>query len=247
MKRFVVTVLISVLAVSAFADAASVDPKVAAARARKRERFIRNTGGYIYKREPDAGRFTFVNAQKRVSAAGFAEVQSDLMHFFSIDVDFRDGTFDGKGDMGFIYIIDDPARPGLVVVPEEGWATVNVAKYGDKNLAERVNKELWRAFSFVCGAADTGTAHCLLRPIFKPEDLDSDDAKTISPVPLMNMEAHIKAMGIKKFLRTTYKQACISGWAPAPTNEIQKVIWDKVHEMPTEPIKIKPETKKVKE
>ena len=30
-------------------------------------------------------------------------------------------------------------------------------------------------------------------------------------------------------------------------NEYQKAIWDKVHAMPTAPIKIKPETKKVKE
>ena len=244
MKKLMVVVAFAVV-IPTVVDATAVSTNVAASRARKRERFIRNTGGYVYKREPNAGQFTFVNAQRRVSADGFAEVQSELMRFFSIDVVFREGTFDGKGDKGFVYIIDDPSRPGLVVVPEEGWATVNVAKYGDKNLAERVNKELWRAFSFVCGAADTGTAHCLLRPIFKPEDLDSDDAKTISPVPLMNMDAHIKAMGIKKFLRTTYKQACISGWAPAPTNDIQKAIWDKVHAMPTEPIKIKPETKKV--
>ena len=32
---------------------------------------------------------------------------------------------------------------------------------------------------------------------------------------------------------------------PAPTNDVQKAIWDEIHAMPTEPIKIKPETKKV--
>ena len=43
---------------------------------------------------------------------------------------------------------------------------------------------------------------------------------------------------------STYKKACEEGWAPNPTNEFQKAIWDKVHELPTEPIKIKPEEKK---
>ena len=27
----------------------------------------------------------------------------------------------------------------------------------------------------------------------------------------------------------TYRQACIEGWAPAPTNDVQKAIWEKVH------------------
>ena len=44
--------------------------------------------------------------------------------------------------------------------------------------------------------------------------------------------------------RSVYRKACEEGWAPAPTNDVQKAIWDKVHAMPTEPIKIKPETKK---
>ena len=46
-------------------------------------------------------------------------------------------------------------------------------------------------------------------------------------------------------MMVTYGRAVREGWAPAPTNEYQKAIWDKIHAMPTEPIKIKPETKKV--
>ena len=53
--------------------------------------------------------------------------------------------------------------------------------------------------------------------------------------------------GITPWYQTTYHKAVEEGWAPAPTNEYQKAIWDKVHAMPTAPIKIKPETKKVRE
>ena len=28
------------------------------------------------------------------------------------------------------------------------------------------------------------------------------------------------------------------GWAPAPTNEVQQAIWDKVHQIPDKPITI---------
>ncbi len=63
----------------------------------------------------------------------------------------------------------------------------------------------------------------------------------------MRQLKYLADMGGKPQSRTTYRKACEEGWAPAPTNDVQKAIWDKVHEMPTEPIKIKPETKKVKD
>ena len=42
----------------------------------------------------------------------------------------------------------------------------------------------------------------------------------------------------------TYKEACEEGWAPAPTNEIQKAIWDKVRATPKNPMKIEFDPKK---
>lgn len=38
-----------------------------------------------------------------------------------------------------------------------------------------------------------------------------------------------KAKGIAPYVATTYRQACADGWAPAPTNEYQKAIWDSFH------------------
>ena len=35
-------------------------------------------------------------------------------------------------------------------------------------------------------------------------------------------------MGIPQIRRVSYKNACEEGWAPAPTNEFQKAIWEKV-------------------
>jgi len=34
------------------------------------------------------------------------------------------------------------------------------------------------------------------------------------------------------------------GWAPAPTNEYQKIVWDKVHAIPQKPMKIEFDPKK---
>ena len=49
---------------------------------------------------------------------------------------------------------------------------------------------------------------------------------------------------MKPYRLTTYRKACEEGWANPPTNDVQKAIWDKVHALPTEPLKIKPEEKK---
>ena len=51
--------------------------------------------------------------------------------------------------------------------------------------------------------------------------------------------------GVSTLRFATYWQACKEGWAPAPTNDVQKAIWDKVHSLPTAPLKIAPEPKKV--
>ena len=49
----------------------------------------------------------------------------------------------------------------------------------------------------------------------------------------------MEPLGVRPAIYDTYDRACQEGWAPAPTNDVQKAIWDEVHEMPTEPIKIK--------
>ena len=64
---------------------------------------------------------------------------------------------------------------------------------------------------------------------------------------VISAQKFLKSRGYAPLIRAPYAKACREGWAPAPTNDIQKAIWDKVHAMPTAPIKIKPETKKVRE
>ena len=46
--------------------------------------------------------------------------------------------------------------------------------------------------------------------------------------PFMSMRDCFPKMGISPYRRVTYKMAVKEGWAPAPTNDYQKAIWDKV-------------------
>ena len=118
----------------------------------------------------------------------------------------------------------------------------------DKPSAEllklRLHKEFWRTFAYLMGAANAQQQPCLMRPITSVADLDSHKVAVLSPGPMGNVAASMSMMGFARTEYATFRRACEEGWAPAPTNDVQKAIWDKVHEMPTEPLKIKPETKK---
>ena len=38
--------------------------------------------------------------------------------------------------------------------------------------------------------------------------------------------------------RATYREACREGWAPPPTNDLQRAIWEETRKLPEKPIKI---------
>ena len=57
-------------------------------------------------------------------------------------------------------------------------------------------------------------------------------------------QTYLEKLGVTKMEKTTYLRACKEGWAPAPTNEVQKRVWDKVHAAPRMPMKIEFDPKK---
>ena len=84
-----------------------------------------------------------------------------------------------------------------------------------------------------------------MKPVISLADLDANPALVACPQVFANVMDVAEKFGLKAYRPTAYIRACMEGWAPAPTNDIQKAIWDKVHAMPTAPLAIKPETKKV--
>ena len=78
----------------------------------------------------------------------------------------------------------------------------------------------------------------------KPEDLD-DHVDARLPVDVIARFApNLKPFGVTPALMVTYRKACTEGWAPAPTNDIQKAIWEKEHAIPKNPMKIEFDPKK---
>lgn len=132
-----------------------------------------------------------------------------------------------------VVLADAPGYPALLLAPESRWALVNVdalAEGGapDALIEERAAKELWRAFGYLMGAANSNFAQCLLKPVSSPADLDALTAKTLSPEPYGKIIAHAQRLGIRPARRTTYRKAVEEGWAPAPTNDLQRAVWEAV-------------------
>ena len=152
------------------------------------------------------------------------------------------------GAQAGVFVVEDDVLPRLLTAPEEGWGIVNVKKCAaspnesrDK-VMQRVRKEIIRAMVLASGAGNSGNV------MQSVTNLESLDGILVEAVPLQAraaMLSHLANLGIEPVHIASYLKACQEGWAPAPTNDVQKAIWDKVHALPTEPMKILPETKKV--
>lgn len=144
-----------------------------------------------------------------------------------------------------------PELPALSVFPEERIGIVNADKLqggDDPSLPEiRVSKEIWRAIGFVGGIGFSPAENDIMQPYYTLKELDDNRYPFIQPMNMAKMQRMHKRFGVKKARRIPYRVAVMEGWAASPTNKYQKAIWDEIHAMPTEPIKIKPEEKKVKE
>jgi len=137
-------------------------------------------------------------------------------------------------ETGVVIVLLDGGEktPSLSIYPEDRMAFVNAARLvkgvSDEVAAARIERELWRALCFVAGGVNSSEAHCVLRTVLKPEDLDSIDSRMASPVACTQVANSARQFGLGRVQMLPYRLACAEGWAPMPTNEIQRVIWEQV-------------------
>lgn len=254
MKKLVVGMVILVASL-VWADTTSVTNSVHK-KSRKeiaRELFNKRTGGLVEVPGVKRGKLVFVNAQSAVpneSVEAFASAQAAEL---KIDIEVVSGAFDltkpeVKGNAS-LFVVDDAALPSLLLAPEQRWALVNIAPLKEGNGSKpaffnaRVKKELTRGFAMLCGATSSNYPGSLTGCVTSSAQLDKfPDAVLAVDIPARYPE-YLAGYGIKPAQYEVYSKACEQGWAPAPTNDVQKAIWDKVHAVPDEPIKIKFEKK----
>lgn len=266
MNKLIIATL-TIAAVSAVQGTTTNQLDAAARRAHIQETMrqgnMRANGGYVRKAGSAKGRFVVLNAQKLVGEAAIRPVLESIDKRVMVDValkpaegitvDNAGGRIAAAGGTLGVALVDDPSLPSLLTAPESGWSVVNVRKLSEGTtnaavVASRTRKEILRSFAFVSGCAYATMGDYVMRDVAKPGDLDSLQKEEFGAELMNKIRGGSSSLyGLTPWYQTTYRKACQEGWAPAPTNKYQKAIWDKVHAMPAEPIKIKPETKKVTE
>ena len=209
---------------------------------------IERAGGWVT--QPSNGKvIRIVNAQRRVSRASLEETAEQISHMTSFPVLVTDSTKTDPasllvGDTAAAVIVKDAdGRERIVVAPEDGWATVHVKAIGadgadDARVTIRTAKEVWRAAAIMLGASDSMMQPCLMAPIHSIAELDANTCVMPTMEPFNKMINNARRMGVAVRRRVSYRKACQEGWAPAPTNDVQRAIWEETRQLPAKPIKI---------
>ena len=220
------------------------------------ERRYRRTGGFVVKPGSMAGELVYVNCQKRANVAWLDESIEYFKKETKFNITLKDGAFDllapkVQGNAS-LFIVDDEKLPPILLAPESRWAMINIAPLakgrGEKPafFEARVKKQLTRGFAMLCGATNSQFPMCLTGGV---KDADALDTYTNYKLPvdvLARFAPYLRPFGVTPAQISTYRHGCQEGWALKPTNDVQKAIWDEVHQLPNKPLKIEFDPKKDK-
>lgn len=208
----------------------------------------RNTGGYLVKPGSQQGKIVYVNAQKAVPVDWIKANASELERKTKIVTAVEDGGFAFPPAKIYgnasVFIVDDEKLPGLLSAPEDRWVMVNVAQLKKGEGAKeaffraRVGKELTRGFAILAGSQSSNYPGSLVGCITKAEQLDTFVDNMLPVDVFARFTEYVAGYGIIPRIDVPYRSACYEGWAPQPTNDIQKAFWDQAHAMPSKPLKL---------
>ena len=252
-KRIIAVGVVFVLGV-AFAETAASATKQANAPKQKITKeeldraIMKNVGGKLIKPGTRVGKMVYVNCQKAAPISWIRQNADTFAKFTRLPIDVEEGEFafpepriHGNASL---FVVDDPKLPTILHAPENRWAMVNVFQLkqgeGEKEpfFAARVQKELTRGFALLAGAQDSSQQGALIGCITSPAQLDNFVDCRLPLDVISRLVKYSKGYGVDVGVVATYRKACQEGWAPAPTNEFQKAIWDQVRTLPSDPIKI---------
>lgn len=207
-------------------------------RAKKKADRIAYAGGMVRKTE-GSGRIIYANLQSTVETKDIAKTMNVLGKYLKIRIDTLDSKADDVKDIkkflldnkakAVVIVVDNESDPTILVAPEDKWAKVNIGKFKDKNVKSRAQMELLRTFCYLCGGIGSDYNNPLTGFIGDPTQLDDSPIAEL-PIDVINrFTPYLKQLGVIPYVEATYRKACREGWAPAPTNDTQKAIWQEAN------------------
>ena len=137
-------------------------------------------------------------------------------------MELHKGTeFEGNKDMIMICHGNVPEDAEYVRQLAEGTADMELVRHRAKN-------EFARVYGMLCGGVSSQFRAPLMNMVRKASDLNgcTDELPVDVTAKIM---PYLEGRGIKSGQLVPYRQACREGWAPVPTNEVQRAIWEEVN------------------
>ena len=209
------------------------------------ERVLKKTGGFL--QQPAEGPLALLLDAREKPTATIDEVARLYRLATKLDIDvarepqgearplaFARERMARTAPLLLVAIVDDDDLPALSVFPEERIGIVNARrlKGGDDPSAPemRVSKEVWRAIGFIGGLGFSPAENDMMQPYYTLEEIDASRYPFIQPMNMARMQKFWTRFGVKRARRIPYRVAVKEGWAPAPTNDYQRAVWDEVKE-----------------
>ena len=254
-NQILLTLAAATLVVSSYAKEVVSPEELAARKAERQAEFDKRTGGRIVKPGTQQGEIVYADCQTRIpkawieeSVAYFAkETRFKISVKSGMSFDLMNPKIEGNATL---FIIDDVSLPAILVAPENRWALVNIAPIAKEKrpayFEARVKKELSRGLAYLCGAANSQYPRALTRGIVNHADLDKNPDLSLPVDVIQRFKTYMESLDVRPAMMSTYIKACREGWAPPPTNDVQRVIWNQVHAVPDKPMKIEFDPKRDK-
>lgn len=210
-------------------------------------------GGYLMQPQ-ETKVVSILNEQKIVSVSVLEKIAAEMQELIKLPVKVNE-----KNNVAVTLKVCECDKLGpLVVLPDSATACVSAKMLAadvpsESVLEARVSKELWRGLIYALGGGNTFFGPCVMKQVSSLDELDAIPSRTACPDAFTRAMNGANKLGIKPARRVSYRQACKEGWAPAPTNDVQRAILERVRtekgfeeqtKNPTKPIRIKFDKKK---
>jgi hypothetical protein len=249
MNKIIIYIMVAIMSITAFAAESAQKKRVRLTPEERAARRYRRNGGNIEK--PISGNYIAIVNPKLVTRNQLDKAVSSIRELlpFQFKQISSMTEADNKAVMK-IELVSEDSLDTLTIYPERPGAKINISALkkdspDENKFALRFTKQIWRALSFALGAGNSVSMFSsVMKPVTSLRDLDRLKTENAAPDGFNQMLEMANKIKLERQGVYTYRQACIEGWAPAPTNDIQKAIWDKVHATPKNPMKIEFDPKK---
>ena len=139
---------------------------------------------------------------------------------------------DGAGAVVLFY--EREGCPVLTAYPEDAVVLVNLQPLQDPTYnvyRKRLVKEFWRSVALALGGyGNQMQLMSALQPAFSVKDLDEVRGVSLSPLQINAIQNAKGKLGIFGKRSVPYSRACREGWAPPPTNDVQRALYNRFND-----------------